>query len=159
MEDWKQINDYSNYTISNLGNVRNDKFGRIITGKCDTKGYNWVLLYKNSKPKKKYIHRLICEYFLDGFDPDLEIDHIDRNRQNNNLNNLRCVSRSENNRNRTKREGCSSKYKGVCFDKRRCKWKSAVRNNEKLIHLGYFETEEEASQKYLDWNNENGYLV
>jgi len=158
-EEWKQITEYPNYSISNLGNVRNNKFNKLVVGGCNYSGYNVILLYKNNTRKSFLISRLVGEYFLEGFNPLLEIDHIDRNRQNDNITNLRCVSRSENMRNRNKLNNCSSKYKGVSL-RPNGKWKAQVSNTEKkIIHLGYFETEEEASKKYLDWNAKNGFII
>lgn len=157
-EVWKQIIDYPNYSISNFGYVKNTRFDKILVNNKLRDGYLRVCLSKNGKQKCFLISRLVGEYFLDNFNPSLDIDHIDRNPQNNNINNLRCVNRSENCRNRNKWSGCSSKYKGVTKLKNG-KWVARVSNNGKKKHLGRFDTEEEASKKYLDWNAENGYLV
>jgi hypothetical protein len=158
-EVWKQITEYPNYSISNWGNVKNMTTDKILVNIKSTRGYLFVGLSKNGKRKMFLISRLVGEYFLDNFDPLLEIDHIDRNPQNNNITNLRCVNRSENQRNRNKWGGCTSKYKGVSFNKKSCKWKAQVKNNGKPLHLGYFDTEEDAYKKYLEWNAEKGYLV
>jgi hypothetical protein len=158
-EVWKIITEYPNYSISNFGVVKNIITDRILVNNKLRGGYLIIGLSKNGKRKRFLISRLVGEYFLDNFNPSLDIDHIDRDKQNNNINNLRCVSRSENNRNRNKNGSCTSKYKGVCFNKQNCKWKAYVKNNGKVIHLGLFENEEDASKKYLDWNAENGYLV
>jgi hypothetical protein len=156
-EIWKQITDYPNYSISSFGNVKNITTGRMLKNNNGINGYLLVGLYKNNKRKIFLISRLVGEYFLDNFNTSLDIDHIDRNPQNNNITNLRCVSRSENCRNKNKKGGCSSKYKGVHFNKG--KWVAKVRTNGKQMYLGCFENEEEAYKKYLDWNAENGYLV
>lgn len=158
-EVWKQITDYPNYSISSFGNVKNMTTGKILKNNINTYGYLRVGLYKNDKAKTFLITRLVGEHFLNNFDPLLDIDHIDRNKQNNNINNLRSVSRSDNLRNRNKFGGCTSKYKGVYFYKQKCKWVAQVINNGKRKYLGCFDNEEEASKKYLDWNNENGFLV
>ena len=157
-EVWKQIEEYPNYSVSNLGRVRNDKFGRIMTNCINTRGYYRVDLYKNGIAKNFFVHRLIGQYFIEGFDVNLDIDHIDRNKLNNAISNLRCVSHGVNERNKTKKANCSSQYKGVSFEKKSGKWKATVKEVKK-IHLGYFITEEEAHQKYLEWNKDRGYLV
>jgi len=159
MEEWKPIVSHPNYSISNLGNVKNMTTGLMLKNKDNGIGYVIVSLSKNNSSNNFLVSRLVGEYFLEGFDPKLEIDHIDRNKQNNNINNSRCVSRSENIRNTRKRTGCVSKYKGVCFDKRRCVWWASVRNNGKSVYLGRVETEEDAYKKYLEYNTENGFLV
>jgi hypothetical protein len=159
-EVWKQIIEYPNYSISNLGVVRNDKTEKILKNNIGNHGYYCVDLSKNGIKKTFLVHRLIGQYFIEGFDVNLEIDHIDRIRSNNDILNLRCVTRSENTRNKNKHSNSSSKYKGVSFDKKSGKWRARVREDKgKHIHLGHFNTEEEAHQKYLEWNKDRGYLV
>jgi len=158
MEEWKPIVSHPNYSISNLGNVKNMTTGRMLKNKDNGIGYVIVSLSKNNSSNNFLVSRLVGEYFLEGFDPKLEIDHIDRNKQNNNMSNLRCVSRSDNLRNKSKRTGCSSKYKGV-YQLKNGKWRSSGYNDGIVKYLGQFETEEDAYQKYLEYNTENGFLV
>ena len=94
------------------------------------------------------VHRIIGYAFL-GLEienPKQFIDHIDRNRMNNKSENLRIVSHQENNFNR-------SSVKGYSFYKHQNLFKSRIKINNKLIHLGYFKTENEARQAYLDAKN------
>jgi len=73
------------------------------------------------------------------------IDHIDQNKKNNHISNLRVGTNSLNQQNR------SSKYvKGYSYVEKDKKYMSRIRINTKLIHLGCFDTEEEARQAYLD---------
>ena len=157
MEEWKPIVSHPNYSISNLGNVLNTSTNRKMMGGCRN-GYKFVNVWSNNTQKTYKIHRLVAEHFLDNFDPNLDIDHIDRNKQNNNVSNLRCVSRSDNLRNKSKRTGCSSKYKGV-YQLKNGKWRSSGYNDGIVKYLGQFETEEDAYKKYLEYNTENGFLV
>lgn len=71
----------------------------------------------------------------------LIIDHIDRNKQNNNLNNLRLVSPKGNQENR--------EAKGYSWDSQKGAWKARIVHNRKLIHIGHYETEQEAHLAYL----------
>lgn len=92
-----------------------------------------------------FLHRIIGYLFL-GLDiENLEtiIDHIDGDIQNNKLENLRIVNTQQNAFNRIK-------AKGYCFDKKYNKFKSNIKINGKTIHIGHFDTEEEARQAYLD---------
>lgn len=73
------------------------------------------------------------------------VDHIDRNRSNNRLYNLREVTRSQNSANTVSRKGSYSKYIGVCWDKERQKWHASVTKNGTKIHAGRFLTETEAA--------------
>jgi hypothetical protein len=99
-----------------------------------------------NKTNKKYLlHRII--YWIHNPDWDIHdnikvIDHIDRNRLNNNIENLRLVTRQENNFN-TDLKGCS-------WNKKNKKWYAYIRVNKKLKHLGGFELQEDAHQAYLD---------
>jgi len=74
--------------------------------------------------------------------PDgMQTDHIDRNGLNNQRNNLRVVTRQQNQFNRN--------AKGYCFDKPTQKFRAQIRLNGKQIHLGFFETALEARAAYL----------
>ncbi len=75
-------------------------------------------------------------------------DHIDRNALNNLEVNLRPVSHSQNMANTSKRNGYSSKYKGVSFYKASNKWRSSIFVGGKKIHIGHFDTEEKAAIAY-----------
>ena len=80
---------------------------------------------------------------------DMEVDHIDRNPENNHPFNLRWVSSSNNNRNQRNRGKC---LRGVTFDKRPDRTKpygAKVKINGKSKFLGMFRTEEEAHQAYI----------
>lgn len=77
------------------------------------------------------------------------VDHINNNRLDNRLSNLRSVNASVNAQNKKKKEGCSSKYIGVCKDKTK-KWVANIYFNHKQIRLGLFENEVDAAQAYND---------
>ena len=77
------------------------------------------------------------------------IDHIDHNRLNNRLDNLRVVTASQNARNRTKKANCSSQFRGVSWNKEKGRWEARIRlAGGKKKFLGYFDIEEEASAAY-----------
>ena len=143
-EIYKKIDGYDNYEVSNLGNVRNIDTGKILKHIDNNHGYLQVGLHKNGTKKFFRIHRLIALYFIPNPEKLPFIDHIDRNRTNNSISNLRWISQSNNLRNITKRQNTSSKFIGVCFDKARGKYRAAIRfdNNKKCI--GYYEKEEDA---------------
>lgn len=96
MEIWKDIEGYEDlYEVSDEGNVRNKKTGRILKpGKKND--YKFVGLFKNGKSKYRLVHRLVGKAFIPNPDNKPEIDHIDKNRSNNNVDNLRWVDRQEN---------------------------------------------------------------
>lgn len=96
---------------------------------------------------KTYLnHRLIFLYH-NGFLPK-EIDHIDNNSSNNKIENLRSVTRSQNQWNRKSNINCSSKYKGVTWNKQANKWHVQIQINNKNIYLGRFINEIDAAIAY-----------
>ena len=118
-EIWKDIPNYENYQVSNLGRYKS-KERIIITKKGkhyhykerilklhDYNGYKKVCVSKNSKEKRFFIHTLIAELFLDKKDfksmpnenksliklNELQVNHKDENPSNNKLSNLEYCTR------------------------------------------------------------------
>lgn len=88
-------------------------------------------------------HRLAWLY-IHGVWPKLTIDHINRNRSDNRITNLRDVSHKQNLQNASKRSDNKSGHPGVSWNKQRSQWVAHITHNNKHIHLGYFTTVEEA---------------
>lgn len=98
------------------------------------------------------VHRIVW-LLVHGEFPKQCIDHIDGNRSNNRVENLRDVSRGLNQRNRMKSKNNTSGVTGVCWDKRYCRWVSKVKVDGRTTFLGGFQTVEEAKavrDKYLE---------
>ena len=153
-EEFRKIECYENYSVSNMGNVRNDKTGRILKGLPDKDGYLRVCLCKENKKKTHQIHRLIGLAFLENPDNLPQIDHINQVKNDNRIENLRWCSCGNNNRNRKKFEGTTSKYRGVCH-KRTNKWEACIHINGKYKHIGTFDDEEQAYVKWCEIVREN----
>ena len=96
-EAWKPIQDFPKYMVSDQGRIKNIESGRIFTGTQDAFGYMHVRLIN---PKGTYtlkkVHRLVAETFLPNPESKPIIDHIDGDKTNNALENLRWVTYSEN---------------------------------------------------------------
>lgn len=104
MEQWKQIEGFQDYQISNLGNIKSfkqNKNGKLLSLKPNSKGYIVAKLYSNGQSYNKMVHRLVLETFCPIDDKDKEVDHINRNRSDNRLENLHWVTPSENCKNRS----------------------------------------------------------
>ncbi len=89
MEIWKPIKELPGYTISNKGRVKKDSTGQIMV-LSKNGGYCRITI-------SKHVHRLVAEAFIKK--PNEEtcwVDHIDGNRSNNDVDNLRWVTPSEN---------------------------------------------------------------
>lgn len=92
-------------------------------------------------------HRLAWLYVY-GVMPKGFIDHINRDRTDNRICNLREASKLENSRNVTNKSSNTSGYRGVNWNKSVNKWEARIRNNYKRIHLGFFDNVESASIAY-----------
>ena len=92
-------------------------------------------------------HRIAWAIYY-GEWPKCQIDHINHDRQDNRICNLREATPSENGRNRRSRPNSSSQYLGVCFDAARNKWKAEITAMYKSKFLGRFDCEIEAAKAY-----------
>ena len=144
VETYKIIEGFENYSVSDFGNVRNDKTGRILKGCDDGRGYFQVDLRNNKIKHKKKIHQLVAQAFLQNPENKKCVDHIDNDKQNNNLINLRYATLQENGRNAKLSSKNTSGTKGVSWNKNRNKWRAQIKINGKSIHLGYFINKDDA---------------
>ena len=92
MEEFKNIIEFENYEISNLGNVRNKTTQKILKPRVRN-GYKELQISKNSKSFHKTIHRLIAEAFIENIENKPFVEHIDNDKLNNDVNNLRWCSK------------------------------------------------------------------
>lgn len=96
MERWLPVAGYENYEISDHGRVRIAKCrmakyrGVFLKLHTHYKGHLYVYLYAGSEASKKkfYVHRLVVIAFLEGFDGNEIVNHMDMNKKNNHYTNL-----------------------------------------------------------------------
>lgn len=150
-EVWLDIIGYENlYKVSNLGRIISFKTNKILKNSVSsTSGYGRVNLYKEGFSKTVEVHRIVAKHFISNFTDDCIVDHIDCNKLNCSVSNLRITDYFGNARNVTKsKKTMSSKYKGVYWNKSRKKWQVNITFNYKVINLGRFDSEEEAALVY-----------
>lgn len=94
--EWRKVPGWPCYSVSDLGDVRRDKSGRILAGGKDKDGYRQVILSYKGKRKGIKVHRLIALTFIPNPDNKPMINHIDGNKTNNNVSNLEWVTNQEN---------------------------------------------------------------
>jgi hypothetical protein len=112
----------------------NSKYANKEAGHIDKRdGYLSIML--NSKLYKS--HRLSFLY-QEGYFPENQVDHMDRNRSNNKWDNLREASSMCNQQNCNISKNNTSGVTGVSWKKRSNKWESRIMINSKYKHLGYF---------------------
>jgi HNH endonuclease/NUMOD4 motif/NUMOD1 domain len=100
-EIWKPIKDFKNYSVSNLGNIRNEVSGKILKNNIKAGYENISLTNKNNKKSFK-VHRLVALAFIDNPENKSDVNHKDKNKLNNCVSNLEWLTRKENNVHRCK---------------------------------------------------------
>jgi len=126
-EDFFEIDKKDFDLVINFSWRKNDK-GYIVTSKDG---------------KTIYLHLLIMSF------PRKQVDHVDRNKNNNKRENLRLCEPYQNSANKENKRKSKSGYVGVRFDKRNSKWYSSITVKNKSIFLGYFNDVEFALVKRL----------
>ena len=96
MEIWKDIKDYPEYEISNLGKIKSKRADKIMKNVLDNNGYLICTLSVQGKRKKFGVHRLVASAFIDNDLHKSQVNHIDGIKQNNISTNLEWVTPKEN---------------------------------------------------------------
>lgn len=92
-----EIADYPNYLIYEDGRVFSKKRRKFLKpSENKVFGYHYITLCKDGKRKQFRVHRLVAIHYIPNPDNKPEVDHIDRDRINNHVSNLRWVTGSEN---------------------------------------------------------------
>ena len=116
-EVWKQMKEHSGYEVSNFGNIKNIKTGRILKPSINNKGYLRFVVYINKKQKCFYIHRVVANNFIENKNNYNEINHINENKLDNRVQNL---------------EWCTTKY-NCNYGTRNIRVLNSKRHNFKTI--------------------------
>ncbi len=157
-EKWVDVFGFEkHFQVSNLGRVKSknrtvifkngrSRFYKSIIRKQhfnSKRGYMYVSFKVSGFTKTMSVHRVVAESFL-GKQEGLCVDHIDENKLNNRLDNLRWITNREN----LTKALCKDGSPGVCWHKLNNKYISSIYLNGKINHLGYFDSKEEASLSY-----------
>lgn len=122
--------------------IWNAKFAGKVRGVPDKEGYLIVTFER----QKYRAHRIIWT-MVNGHDAPEDIDHINRDKGDNRLSNLRACSRKENSCNGPKRANNTSGLKGVGAYEGR--WRARIKVDGRSIHLGIFDDKEDAHRAFL----------
>jgi hypothetical protein len=98
MEIWKTLERLPDYQVSNTGKIKSLKTNKILKQSVNNAGYLLVCLSEGNKRHTSYIHRLVAEAFIPtNYDINLcVVNHKDKDRKNNNVDNLEWNSPLEN---------------------------------------------------------------
>ncbi len=94
-EEWKEIEDYPNYLISNYGRVFNSQRNRIVRGSLDRQGYIRVTLIQKNEYVSQAVHRIVAFAFVEGYFEGAVVRHKDGDESNNAAWNLEWVSNKD----------------------------------------------------------------
>lgn len=161
---WKDVIGYESlYQVSSIGEVRSkDRFVRgknetlrFLSGKfllpiIGTNGYPQVKLYSNNIGTHKKVHVLMAQSFY-GYKNDIRlsvVNHIDKDKLNNRLDNLEIVTQRYNVSHAKDKAQTTSKYTGVSYRANRKAWIPSIKINGKNKKLGYCKSEYEAHLLY-----------
>lgn len=127
------------YVSKDGRNIKRRVFENIVnhhTGYC----------YRKFKGRMVGYHRIMWVLVHGDIPNGLDIDHIDGNRLNNDISNLRLVTRRQNCHNMKKHR--KGKLVGCTYVKDKSKWRANIWINSKVKFIGYFNTEQEAHEAY-----------
>ncbi len=128
----------------NLNGTRGIKAGDVA-GSKSSDGYIMLSI----KGKKILAHR-VAWLFVYGELPIGNLDHKNRNKSDNRIENLRSATYEQNAQNRSKNSRNTSGYKGVTWHKRDKRWQSAITVKGKVMHLGYYTNAKDAHASYVE---------
>ena len=146
-EKWKMIEGYPDYWVSDCGRVKSYRRGkpRILRQKLDS-GYLRVTLFCDGKEKKYLVHRLVALAFCGGYEDNLQVDHINGDKLDNRVENLRCVSHALNQVHQQKARSKTGFIGVYRMQGNLAKpFRAEARVTGKYKYLGCFSTAEEAS--------------
>ena len=136
---FRKLQDSDNYFRLGLIDEEDVEKMKAWNVHMDDKGY----LRCNRGETRLLLHRYLLNVHVDN---DEHIDHKNLDPSDNRKANLRLCNRSQNMYNRTKWEGCSSKYIGVCWSSTHNAWRARLRVEGKLKHFGYYDSELQAGR-------------
>jgi len=127
----------------------NIRYAGRPAGCKQNRGYLQVTV-RTSEGSKLYLAHRIIYMLVYGYFPD-EVDHINRDRRDNRISNLRAANHTQNQANKLAVAAAKSGFRGVWHVRSRDVWRAQCNQNGKTRTLGYFKTKEEAAIAYNEF--------
>ena len=151
ISEFRDISGYNGYKISKDGRIisfsKNTSKSLLI--RKDKRGYHRVMLCNEYGKKEELLHRLLYTAFIGKIPNGMFVDHIDRDKSNNNLENLRIVTPSQNSINSNNVDRAKGYHKNGSW------WQAVICYGGERHYIGNFKTEEEARSAYLKEKKEH----
>jgi hypothetical protein len=146
--EFKEISFLRGYGISKSGEIKNLKTNKILKPCLHNTGYYIVFL----KGKTYKIHRLLALMFISNPNNKPCVDHIDGNKSNNNIFNLRWATYRENSQNKKLNQKNKTGYTGIQLqkNKKQIKYRVFIKYNDKNLYLGTFDNLNDAINKRIE---------
>lgn len=147
-EFWVPVHGFPAYAVSTHGQVKNVVEDKLLKQSKHNKGYLKVSLTNDEGYAYLYVHRLVLQHFVNNPDGKKQADHIDGDRTNNHVSNLRWATAQENAFNRVSVRGKKDAIpKGVTRTKKGT-FRASIKIGTQREELGLFTTIEEAAEAY-----------
>lgn len=147
IKDPNEVIEYEDHAEIILYNKKCEEIARALIDLEDVdkvKEYKWSLNDKGYVRSDNKIERIYLHRFVMNCPDDMVVDHINHNPIDNRKENLRTCTHQQNMINRQKQHNNTSGTTGVWWHKKNNKWITQITVNSVTIHLGYFDTKEEA---------------
>jgi len=116
-----------------------------VLGTSQSAGYQIIML-----DKVAYLAHRLAWLYVHGEWPDCEVDHVNGNRSDNRISNLRLATPTQNRMNGARRRDNATGFRGVHFEPRRKKYVAQLKIGTQRKYLGQFDTAEAAHAAYLE---------
>jgi len=137
MDNFESVKNYETYGINKKGEIKDYRTGKIMNQYFNFHGYKRINLRNPNGVKGFLVHRLVGLQFLEPKEGKDEIDHIDRDKKNNNIENLRWCNDLEQSENRGDFKNNKLKEKYICYEKstkgRTYRFRIQITKNKKKI--------------------------
>ena len=159
-EQFIQIEDDVDFSISNKGRLKSNITKKILKPFKNQGGYlvyNFLernLISKSELCFVQSIHRLVAQSFIPNPHNKPIVDHIDNNRMNNNINNLRWATHQENNTNKSVNYNSKSGAKGIIYNVKNKKWNASITKDKIKYNLGKYDSKEDAIKARVNKSKE-----